>query len=162
MAYTMAHTVKFTESFQDYVCEGDSIACRHGALYITAKLYRDDLTVEPCQDKPNELDEGFWPVRGDYQSDRGYQRAYNRAKRIMEAWKNDEWHYYGIAVTIQCGGLELVEKFQHAVWGVEGNYPSGRKHRNAYLTTVANELLCEAMDTAWEALEKICEVSGDE
>ena len=62
----------------------------------------------------------------------------------MAAWKNDEWFYCGVILSVAVDGLVLTD---HAVslWGIEANYPDSD---HAYLSEVANELLSEAMDAA--------------
>ena len=46
----------FTERFQSFVCEGDSISCEVAGLEIIARIVRDD-----CPDAPDERQDGFWP-----------------------------------------------------------------------------------------------------
>ena len=59
----------------------------------------------------------------------------------MDAWKNDEWFYCGIILSVKIEDVELTD---HAasLWGIEANYPDSE---NKYLTEVANELLGEAV-----------------
>jgi hypothetical protein len=139
----------FKVNFADYACEGDTISCDlPNGLTATARIYRDD-----CSDKPDERDDGFWPSLdpkaagyiGD-KSPAALRAARAKAERIMAAWRNDEWFYCGVVVTIRKGDHLLTHEFGNALWGVECNYPAGRKGRvNAYLREVANELLPEAV-----------------
>ena len=46
----------FTQRFQNFVCEGDSISCEVAGFEITARIVRDD-----CPDAPDERQDGFWP-----------------------------------------------------------------------------------------------------
>ena len=70
----------------------------------------------------------------------------------MRAWKADEWHYFGVAVTVSRSGVLLTGQYDHALWGIEGNYP-GDKQKNDYLRSVANDLLPEALDAARNKLD---------
>ena len=45
-----------------------------------------------------------------------------------------------------------------SLWGIEGNYPSGRDNPNTYFLDVANELLPEAIEAAKAARSHIMEV----
>ena len=46
----------FTEQFQTFVCEGDSISCEVQGFEIIARIVRDD-----CPDAPDQRQDGFWP-----------------------------------------------------------------------------------------------------
>lgn len=146
----------FTEKFDSFVCEGDSIACEAGGFEIAARIVRDD-----CADAPDKRQDGFWPSQ--YIGDPGFigpgpnwrQRlAEERAKAeaIMAAWRNDEWFYCGVVLSVSREGVTLAD---HAasLWGVEANYPGSD---NSYLVEVANELLPEALDAARAALARLC------
>ncbi|MFC2950799.1 hypothetical protein ACFOOP_02600 [Marinicaulis aureus] len=146
----------FTEKFDSFVCEGDSIACEADGFEIAARVVRDD-----CPDAPDKRQDGFWP--SEYIGDPGFigpgpnwrQRlAESRAEAeaIMAAWRNDEWFYCGVVLSVSREGVTLAG---HAasLWGVEANYPGSD---NSYLTEVANELLPEALDAARAALARLC------
>lgn len=146
----------FSERFQSYVCEGDCIACKIEGFEIVARIVRDD-----CPDAPDERQDGFWP--SEYIGDPGFigpgpnwrQRlteAKAKAEAIMTAWRNDEWFYCGVVLSVSREGIVLCE---HAasLWGVEANYPGSD---NSYLTEVANELLPEALAEARAALARLC------
>jgi len=148
--------VTFAERFQSFVCEGDSIACETEGFEIVARIVRDD-----CPDAPDERQDGFWP--SEYIGDPGFigpgpnwrQRlaeARAKAEAIMKAWRNDEWFYCGVVLSVSREGVTLAE---HAasLWGVEANYPGSD---NSYLTEVANELLPEALAEARAALTRLC------
>ena len=72
----------------------------------------------------------------------------------MAAWKNDDWFYCGIILSITIGKTELTD---HAasLWGIEANYPDSK---NAYLSQVANELLPEALDAAKAEKKRLCTI----
>lgn len=77
---------------------------------------------------------------------------------VLKAWCNDEWHYFGVAVTVSKAGVGLTGRYDHALWGVDGNYPGSD---NSYLATVANEQLGEALDAARAKLAVLCGCGGE-
>lgn len=74
----------------------------------------------------------------------------------MQAWREDEWFYCGIVLTVSRAGI-ILDDHAASLWGIEANYPDSD---NAYLTDVANELLPEALDAARAALATLCAWSG--
>ena len=46
----------FRETFEDFVCEGDSISTEVDGFTVTARIERDD-----CGDAPDQRQDGFWP-----------------------------------------------------------------------------------------------------
>lgn len=77
---------------------------------------------------------------------------------MLKAWENDEWFYCGVCVVIEKNGVQLTDDYEHALWGIECNYPHpGRYRRNGYLRTVANELLPEALEAAKAKLAQLAE-----
>jgi hypothetical protein len=80
-------------------------------------------------------------------------RAAERDFAVLKAWCDDEWHYYGVAVTVSKNGIDLVGEYDHACWGIEGNYPGSD---NSYFAEVANEHLGEALDAARAKLRELC------
>jgi hypothetical protein len=75
------------------------------------------------------------------------------AMNVMRAWRNDEWFYVGVAVTVSKADIMLTGKYDHALWGVECNYPHTD---NSYLLEVANGTLPEALDDARAKLALLC------
>jgi hypothetical protein len=157
----------FTTHFRDYACEGDSIESRvtmggfYTGLHLVATIYRDDDTTPP-----DKRQDGYWPSLDP--NDNGYigakskatlARHTKRAKDALEGWNNDDWFYCGVAVRAWFDDIPLTEEFAHAVWGVECNYPSGRKNRNAYLLELANESAVECSQEAIRALSDMLESS---
>jgi len=69
----------------------------------------------------------------------------------MEAWRKGEWFYCGIVLSVERDGIEL-DHHAASLWGVEWNYPGTD---NCYLTTVANELLSEALDAGRAAAARL-------
>jgi hypothetical protein len=146
------------QKFGSYVTDGSRIHCRVGKFDCYAFTERDD-----CRDKPDERDCGFWPSQNP--NDAGYRgkvsparfrRLYAKAESIMQAWLKDEWDYCGVIVQVECNGVKLTEPYLHALWGVERNYPLG-KRTNTYLTQVANELLPEALEAARAKIDSLCD-----
>ena len=138
----------FTQKFESFVCLGDSISCEVGAYTVTARISHDDTP-----DRPDQRQDGFWPSL--YKDDAGFigagngfrdrfDKAQAKAQAIMDAWKNDEWFYCGIILSVKVQDVELTD---HAasLWGIETNYPDSE---NEYLTEAANELLGEAITAA--------------
>lgn len=151
---------RFSKSFASYVCEGDSITADIDGLTYTASIVRDDDS-----ESPDKRDEGFYPSLDPKSA--GYigpkskatlARQLAKAESVLKAWRNDEWFYCGIVlrvtkwVYVEGRVGEEVEISSHAasLWGIECNYPahSRNKNPNSYLTTVANELLDEAIEHA--------------
>ncbi len=158
-------TVEFTKHFDRYVCEGDMIeTTAPDGIRLVATIYRDD-----SGEAPDERDEGFWPSL-DPQSC-GYigprskatlARHTARAQSVMDAWKNDEWFYCGVAVQAWLNDTPLTHKYGAALWGVDCNYPdyhwTGKPrdwYPNHYLRDVANQLVDECHDAAREKIAEI-------
>jgi len=76
------------------------------------------------------------------------QRAARMAEHdfeVLRAWCNDEWNYCGISVQVFHDDIELTGEYDHALWGIELNYPESG---NEYLNEVAGEYLVEAVAAA--------------
>lgn len=143
-------------AFAGYVDSNDFVTCERDGFTLRATLYLDDTA-----DRPDERMDGFWPNlepgSPGYigpESESTLRRHMKRARAIMAAWKRDKWRYYGVAVTVQKNGIPLTGRYDHAVWGIEGNYPGGD---NRYLAETANDLVDEALSAAKEAIKKICD-----
>ena len=153
----------FTQRFQNFVCEGDSISCEVAGFEITARIVRDD-----CPDAPDERQDGFWPslytdapgfIGPGPNHRQRFAEAQARAEAVMEAWRTDEWFYCGIVLSVALEGVTL-DAHAASLWGIEANYPGSD---NAYLTKVAQELLPEALDAGRAAARRLCaalETSG--
>lgn len=144
----------FVKGFSEYVCEGDSITCEVDGFTVTARIYRDD-----CSDPPDERNMGFWPSLDPNEagwigpkSKRTLARRMAKAQAVMAAWKNDEWFYCGVAVTVSKADIELTHQYDHALWGIECNYPGSD---NSYLMEVANEYVKEALESARAKLKEL-------
>lgn len=141
----------FTKGFRRYVCEGDSVECEVEGFTLRATVYRDDRS-----DAPDERSDGFWPSRdpkaAGYVLPENYDAEMAKATEAMRAWKADEWFYCGVAVTVEREGVRLCDRYEHALWGVECNYPGSD---NSYLLDVANEFVGDALAAARAKIAKL-------
>ena len=113
----------FTEKFDSFVCEGDSLTCEAQGFTVTARLVRDD-----CGDAPDQRQDGFWPSlykdaagfigAGNGWRDR-FDAAQARAEAIMAAWRKDEWFYCGIVLSVSLEGV-ILDDHAASLWGIEG------------------------------------------
>ena len=149
----------FIETFDSYVCEGDTIAAQVDGYTVTARVVRDDIP-----DAPDQRQDGFWPTLdpqdagyiGVGKTDADLEIAKANAQAVMDAWEADEWFYCGIVVRVSRAGITL-DDHAASLWGIEANYPGSD---NAYLTEVARELVPEALDAARLALASLCAGCG--
>jgi hypothetical protein len=104
--------------FDAYVCAGDTITWKAEGFDLTARLEHDTDT------KPTDF--------GCY------------APEDVQRWRNDEWFYVGVVLSVSRNGVELSD---HAasLWGIDCNFSDTS---NAYLSEVAQELQAEALTTA--------------
>ena len=161
--------MSFTERFDAYACEGDSIRCEVDGFTVAARIVADD-----CPDAPDQRQDGFWPSlykdapgfigEADQESvwgtdsppeRNGFRQrlaeAQAKAEAVMEAWRKGEWFYCGIVLSIERDGIEL-DDHAASLWGVECNYP---RTDNSCLTIVANELLPEALNAGRAAASRL-------
>lgn len=119
--------------FGQYVCPGDSITWEKEGFEIVARI---------------EFDQDSRPEDSDCYT-----------KRQIDAWRNDEWFFCGVVLSVSLNGVMLAE---HAasLWGVDCNFPSRRKNPNHYLAEVAQELESEALDEAKRQQYRILEALG--
>jgi hypothetical protein len=136
----------FPRSFRSYVCAGDSIETEVDGFTVTATIVRDESS-----DAPDERQDGFWPS-----DDPKEAKAMAKAESIMDSWKNDEWWYVGVVLSVERNGI-MLSKHAASLWGVEANYPGSD---NSYLTDTANALLSEALDAGRAALAELNESRG--
>ena len=149
---------QYTSTFNRYVCVGDCIETKPDGrgIYFRARIEFDDST-----DAPDERQDGFWPntnpESAGYVEPENYQAESEKAHRVMKAWKNDEWFYCGVVISVhgEFAGCDICfDKHAASLWGIEANYPDSD---NSYLTEVANELLGEAMDVADKLIDAIAD-----
>jgi hypothetical protein len=155
---------RFTSAFGKYACEGDAIETRIDGFYIRARIVRDDHAGAP-----DEHRDGFWPSLDP--DDPGYigEASENRlafetarAHRLMTMWKNDEWFFCGIVLSVEKSGIVL-DRNAASLWGLECNYPrhplaasAADDFPNNYLTEIANELLDDALAEGKKTLARLC------
>ena len=148
----------FTQKFDDYVCIGDSITCTIDGYAVTARIAHDETP-----EAPDQRQDGFWPSlyiddAGFIGSGNGFRDRFDAAQAkseaVMSAWKNDEWFYCGVILSVAIDGLTL-DRFAASLWGIEANYPDSN---NAYLAEVANELLSEALEAAKAERARQCAI----
>lgn len=85
-------------------------------------------------------------------------RAAEHDFAVLKAWCADEWWYVGVAVTVAKNGIALTGEFEHALWGVEANYPGSD---NSYLAEVAEQHVDEAIAAARATLAGLCDCEGE-
>lgn len=103
--------------FNSYACIGDAVSWTVEGYTLTATITEDDST-------PYGLECYF---EGD-----------------IQAWKNDEWFYCGIVISVEFNGVKL-ENNCASLWGIECNFPGAD---NSYLSKVAEDLEGEALECA--------------
>ena len=105
-------------SFNSYAMAGDFIAWESEGYKIKATLHDDTCTHV-----------------NDYE-------CYSQEE--IQAWKNDEWFYVGVVLSVSCNGIEI-DDHAASLWGIDCNFPCGT---NAYLSECALEMQEEAIDQA--------------
>lgn len=130
---------KFTETFSGYCCVGDTISTEFDGFDIVARIVHDtDYGID--DDDCYNVDQSVTGC-----DDEQFAWLLECRKR----WQNDEWHYCGLVLSVSRNGVSLSD---HAasLWGIKLNYPQrDGKIDNSYLNEVANELLDEAVKTAY-------------
>jgi hypothetical protein len=132
----------FTQHFGTFACSGDSIACSIGGVDYEARLVADTDTTPMDYDSPGWCFDTKAPGR-----------AGARNRRLIEAWKRDEWAYCGVVIGAAKAGVELGD--MAALWGVEVNMPSRARYPNAHLRNIANSLLDDARESATKRLAEL-------
>jgi hypothetical protein len=116
------------EQFDSFVCTGDTVEWSREGFDITATVCFDEDT------RPEDSD-CYTP-------------------RQIQAWREDEWFFCGIVLTVSRNGVEL-PGHAASLWGIECNFPSRRKNPNAYLAEVCEELQGEAIEHALREVTRI-------
>lgn len=158
----MDNDLRFSERFGRYVCVGDTITTEAEGFTVTATIHYDQDSGPP-----DEECDGFWPSLDP--KDDGYigpkskstlARHMAHARHVLESWKNDEWFYCGIVLSVSKNGIEL-DDHAAALWRIDANYPARGKRAQAktndYLSEVADEMLGEALEAGKAALAKLCD-----
>ena len=152
--------MSFTERFRPFVCPGDVISCEAGPFTVLAQVVIDD-----CQDSPDQRQDGFWPslyigapgfIGPGNNFRQRFAEAQASAEAVMESWRQGDWFYCGIVLSVTLEDVDLV-RTAAALFGIEANYPGTD---NSYLTDVANELLPESMAVARQTLARLVSHAG--
>lgn len=114
--------------FEAFACIGDSVSWEKNGFTLTATL-----------------EEGPDTNVRDYEC---------YTSKQISAWRNDEWLFVGVVVSVKRGGIEILE---HAAsrYGLDCNFPSLRKNPNWYLSSVLQELEPEALEAAESRVSEI-------
>ena len=113
--------------FPAYACEGDRIEWTAEGFDIVARL--------------------------EYDTDSNPEDVECCSPEDVQRWKNDEWFYVGVVLSVSRNGVELSD---HAasLWGIDCNFSDTS---NAYLSEVAKELEAEAIANARREVVRIRE-----
>jgi hypothetical protein len=137
----------FTENFKAKARDGDSISC-----VVNGITYRATIEREDDAGAPDKNSEGFWPSLDKDAPGwvgenplRTYDEQMANCREVMTRWKTGKMVYCGVILSAEKAGIQLLERYHFALWGVDVNWPWGD---NAYLREVANDLLHEAQETA--------------
>lgn len=111
-------TNKTIPKFNSYAVPGDSIEWMHEGYKIKATLHDDTDT---------------------------HVRDYDcYSKEDVQAWKNNEWFYVGVVLSVSYNGVDLGVHLA-SLWGIDCNFPGGT---NAHLSECAFDMQDEAMESA--------------
>ena len=120
----MVKKIKFPQ-FNSYALEGDSITWEKEGFTLIARLQYDTDT------KPMQY-ECYSPLK-------------------IKQWKNDEWFYVGVIVSISKNGV-MLDDSAVSLWGVECNY---NKTSNKYLANVAVDMEDEVVEVGKREVERM-------
>lgn len=146
---------KFPTAFPAY-CSGDELlAVTIDGFDIVARIERDDDATPP-----DKRDDGFWPSLkpldagyvGEGVSVGEFERLLEHQKKVLAAWKHDDWCYCGVVLAVSRNGVSL-DSHASALWGLDMNYPGGD---NSYLTECANELIDDALAEGRKRMGEVC------
>jgi len=124
----------FTEQFDEHVCEGDGISVEVDGFTLTARIEHDG----DCHIDDDDYHSEDQNVTG------CDDEQFAELLAARKAWFDDEWFYCGVVVSVSKNSVVL-DKHAASLWGIEANYP-GQVAGDSYLTTVANELVEEALE----------------
>jgi hypothetical protein len=128
----------FTEKFDSYVCDNDTISTNYQGFEIIATIIRDpDYHID--DDDVHNTDQSVTGCNDEQQE---------KLIEAREAWFNGEWFYCGVVLSAYKNGV-LVDDHIASLWGIECNYPGSD---NSCLLEMSNELLQEGIDQAKESL----------
>lgn len=141
----------FTEKFGNYVCEGDTITATKNGLTYTAKIKRDE-TYGIDDDDSHNIDQKVTGCNS---------RQQKKLLAARKAWFNDEWFFCGIVISVYTELGVLLDDHAASLWGMEANYPTGKKNPNSYLTDTANDLFNEAEESATAKIKEWEQFAAD-
>lgn len=137
---------KFTESFGEYVVPGDFITVHvNGLEFFATVVHDEDANID--DDDSHNIDQAVTGCDDDQQK---------KLIAAREAWKNDEWFYCGIVISVNHGDDEILANAA-SFWHIDVNYPESD---NSYLKTVANELIEEAIEATRKHIAEKAELYG--
>jgi len=127
----------FTEKFDDYVCDGDSITTTVDGFRVVARVdYDSDSHID--DDDCHNINQDITGCNDDQQA---------KLLEAREAWFDDEWFYCRVVLSVFKNSICLSD--DTALYGIDVNYPG---NDNQYLTDTANDLLPFALEEAKETL----------
>lgn len=133
---------KFTQKFDQYACEGDTISITIGGVVYTARIENDDC---------HSIDDDDW--HNEDQSVTGCDdEQFAKLLEARKAYFRGEWYYCGIIISATLEGSSIFQYDLDSIWGIEVNYPNSN---NDYLTEVANDMLPTAIKVCETELAKI-------
>ena len=107
----------FTEQFDDYACEGETITCEKDGFTVTARIERDDDMLPPWKEHDGHGPVSEWrpkdskrPGERILHEDRGSCRFYDWQEAVVIA-KRDEW----VWASPPCEPRSLGQIAEHAV-----------------------------------------------
>jgi hypothetical protein len=116
-----------SKEFSKCVCVGDYIEIEEEGFTLKATVQEDSDT------KPTDFD------------------CYS--EKDIKAWRNDDWFYCGLVLSVSYKGLEL-STHAASCWGLECNIIDN----NLHLTEMAHELKHEAIEEGKKELQRIREL----
>jgi hypothetical protein len=160
----------FTQQFNSYICDGDTISAEHDGFTLTATIHADSDHGAPWDECDGRGPVSDWTRRDKRAgelllcSDRQSKRFYDFAEACQIAAR-DGWRMTGgmlpgeskrayaaraamhdfEVLKAWCNDVQLTGDYDHALWGIDANYPGSD---NSYLRDVANEYAAEALESA--------------
>jgi hypothetical protein len=116
--------------FDKYVCHGDTIKWSKEGFDFEARIEYD------TESKPTDFD------------------CYSKEDVIR--WKNDEWFYCGIVISVSFKDIEL-SNHAASLWGIDCNFGKD----NSYLSEVCQDLESESIAFAHSEIQKLKEDLGE-
>lgn len=159
--------MKFKESFDGYVCDGDAITTKVGKFTVTARIVRDEHMGAPWEEHDGHGPVSEWTDRAKrpgervLNEDRGSKRYYDFQEAVKIA-RRDGWGWIPHKLTIErdgetypCGGRATAgpftahdaEDFNRAIHSVY------KQHRE---TMTAGQYAAHAAERDYQAMRAWC------